>query len=429
MLSRRFTLAALAVLATAAAVAASSLGEPLKPATWSADPRFPKIPGKLVKVVALNRHGHRTPNAPYWQLCPNASHTRRGYNRPEDLTGLGAAQEYRAGKDIRKTYGALYGEDQYDNLKVYAQAVGEPRTIQSAEIVLQAMYEKQKVKGRPYELHHTTVPVFSTFIDDEYLIDSGTCFGPIGAAKSASFKTDRLKSIVADPANVALMKSVLASCGSPPLDLTDGAKVQGYVKFVNDGLVFDEEMGLKPLTAKDGWPHARYFAFRNLSTVLLLQSLLGTPAQVTMSAGELPMRIIQSFLVTAQHLKTGHDWMTDIARQVPFSLYVMHREEMYAMMLMLKINVALKDLPETEIPCGTNVFFELWENGGNYSVAIKMVTASWGEQLLRVPDCSNSSLCTLREFINVLKAHVKSTGDWRQLCGGPSDDTWSTVDY
>ncbi|KPA80233.1 putative acid phosphatase [Leptomonas pyrrhocoris] len=370
----------------------------------------------LTKLVVLNRHGHRAPNAPYWQMCPNDAFNKQRYDvAPEDLTGLGMQEEYHFGQYIRDTYHSFLG-DKFNRSLHYFRAVGEPRILQSAMAVAQGIFPNGFGPGGHLPSRPQFVPVFSDMDTHEYLLDDVPCFRRAENDSHRWLET-RYPDFIEDPYNKRVIATIKEMCG--PYNGT--AKNYAYIKTVADGLTFSTDFGLNVLNGK--LSPQMLFDIRNVSLQLLMQRLYNTDEQQTYTVVDLPRSVLQTFNHT--HIGDSPAQLNDFydTRQES-NFYFMHREALYAFAQFFGFQYNVAGLPPGEVPVAASLIMEkLMPRQDQFShdarkiyVRIKLWTPYNGIYSIPISKCRIPELCELRELFDIHDTRVKRTGTWETLC-------------
>lgn len=379
----------------------------------------PSRPGKkleLVKLIVLNRHGHRAPNPPYWNWCPNDIANKYKYNvNMEDLTGLGMQEEYKFGTWLRHHFHDFIGV-KFNRTKHFIRSVGEPRVLQSAMAVAQGIFPDGFgpdgfLPGRPQ-----FVPIFSDMNTHEYLLDDVPCFMR-ATADSDNWVKNNMNAFLMDPVVSGAIKELRDLCG--PIK-GDQPSDSSFVKTVVDGVIFNHDYGLKPLGGRVD--PKLMFELRNISIQMLLHRLYGTDAQQTYTSMDFPETLLGAFDSAKKSVELmdiddfGHPF-----QQV--EVFVGHREALYAAAKFFGFDFEITGLPNSEVPVSTAIIFELLrdndknlETQDDFFVRTNVYTPFDGHYTMAYPDCRSPRLCKLSELHKIFKTRVKRTGAWRELC-------------
>ncbi|KAK7199968.1 acid phosphatase [Novymonas esmeraldas] len=370
----------------------------------------------LTKLVVLNRHGHRAPNAPYWKMCPNDIKSKRRYDvGAEDLTGLGMEEEYNFGQYLRNTYHNFIG-DKFNRTMHYFRAVGEPRILQSAMAVAQGIFPDGFGPGGYLPSRPQFVPIFSDMDTHEYLLDDVPCFR---RAENDSHRwiDTRYDDFINDP-NVARVLALMKElCGE--FDATK--KGYAYIKTVSDGLTFNSDLGLNVVKGK--LTPEMLFSIRNVSLQLLMQRLYNTDEQQTYTVVDLPRNLLQ----TLNHTLVGgtpqqlNDF-TDTRQESTF--YFMHREALYALAQFFGFQYNVAGLPPGEVPVAASIIIEklvprrdqYTRNSPNIYTRMTLWTPYNGIYTIPIATCRIPELCELKELRLIYETRVNRTGTWEELC-------------
>jgi hypothetical protein len=370
----------------------------------------------LTKLVVLNRHGHRAPNAPFWQMCPNDAASKKRYDvAPEDLTGLGMQEEYHFGQYIRDTYHSFLG-DKFNRSLHYFRAVGEPRILQSAMAVAQGIFPNGFGPGGYLPSRPQFVPIFSDMDTHEYLLDDVPCFRRAENDSHRWLET-HYAAFINDPYNSKVITAMKELCG--PYNGT--AKNYAYIKTVADGLTFNTDLGLNVLNGK--LTPQMLFNIRNVSLQLLLQRLYNTDEQQTYTVVDLPRSVLNTFNHT--HIGDSPAQLNDFhdTRQES-NFYFMHREALYAFAQFFGFQYNVAGLPQGEVPVASSLIMEkLMPRSDQFSHNEKKIyirTTLWtpynGIYSIPIAKCRIPELCELHELREIHDERVKRTGTWEKLC-------------
>lgn len=370
----------------------------------------------LTKLIVLNRHGHRAPNAPYWQMCPNDAFNKRRYDvAPEDLTGLGMQEEYHFGQYIRNSYHTFLG-DKFNRSLHYFRAVGEPRILQSAMAVAQGIFPNGFGPGGYLPSRPQFVPIFSDMDTHEYLLDDVPCFRR-AENDSNRWLEGRYPAFIKEPYNRKVIAAMKELCG-PYNGTTKGF---AYIKTVADGLTFNTDFGLNVLNGK--LSRQMLFDIRNVSLQLLLQRLYDTDEQQTYTVVDLPRRVLQAFNHT--HVGDSPAQLNDFSdTRQESTFYFMHREALYAFAQFFGFQYNVAGLPPGEMPVAASLIMEkLMPRGDQFShdaskiyIRITLWTPYNGMYSVPISKCRIPELCELHELRDIHDERVKRTGTWEKLC-------------
>jgi hypothetical protein len=373
----------------------------------------------LVKLLAINRHGHRAPNAPYWRMCPNDAANRRAYGvRPEDLTGVGYSEEHSFGLYLRDTYGEFIGK-KFNDRRHFICAVGEPRTLQSAQVISEALFPdgfgpRGFLPSRPQ-----VIPVFSDIAAHEYVLNDAPCWPRTRVDVSNWLRTVG-ENMAKDPKNAALISKLESMCGMPP-HVAATRSIDLIIKIVVDGVIFGHDFGLEPLGGKID--KDMFFQLRNLSNTFLLGKLYGTDAQKTYVAGNLPELIVE----TGKFVESNgtHQLPTNFAQdnemdaiEHAFNLFDVHREMMYGLAFFWDWEYSVPNMAPGELPASSTVIIEYLRSKKTGGVVVKVVlwTPHNGHWNLKLRECEKE-LCTVAELDAIYQTRRRRTGTRPQLCG------------
>ena len=370
-------------------------------------------PLKLWRLLVLNRHGHRTPNHPYWALCPNDAYNSARYDvQAEDLSGLGMQEEFEFGKYMRAKFGEFIGQP-FDREKVYIRAVGVARCIQSANAIAQGIFPdgfgpQGWLPGRPQ-----FVPVFSDLDEHEYLIDDSQCWSKSLQDQIRWYK-DYFDEYMKDPQTAAAVDEVIELCGAQRP--ADNAKMAVFVKIAVDGIVFNHDYGLTVLRGNVS-PQLRA-SLRNLSMRFLHGRLLTTDEQKTYMSMDFPNQLYNFASTQVEPVK----FRDNLRPMQKTQIYVGHREELYALADFFGFHVAVKDLAPEEVPVAASYIFEIfhqWDRVAQRNqtyVKTTLWTPKSGEYSIAIPGCASPRLCKVEELGKIIQKRNYRTGTWREIC-------------
>ncbi|ESL06860.1 acid phosphatase [Trypanosoma rangeli SC58] len=370
----------------------------------------------LTKLFVINRHGHRAPNTPYWDFCPNDIKNRRRYDvHSEDLTGLGMKEEYELGQYLRRKYASFIGK-RFNRTLHFFRAVGEPRILQSSVAVAQGIFPDGFGPGAFLPNRPQFVPVFSDMDTHEYLLDDVPCFRR--AEKDVEQWVNKsLAEFVAD-ANVAnVLRYVKHVCGKPT---KEPPSLFAYIKTVADGMIFNGDYGLKVCGGRV--PPDMLFRIRNVSMQLLLARLYNTDEQKTYTAVDLPHRLLS--MLEGSHLPTEKQINDFVDTRQESIFYFLHREGLYALAEFFGFTYNVPYLPRSELPVASTLIIEKLEpkellrlgKKGPVYVKIILKTPYDGTSTVEVPQCKVPQLCQVHELRRIYNQRVARTGSWEKLC-------------
>jgi hypothetical protein len=375
-----------------------------------------------MKVVVLNRHGHRAPNAPFWNICPKDEPFRDKFGvAPEDLTRVGFDEEFRFGEYLRNMYPDLLGSD-YNRSMHFFQACGEPRTLQSALAITSGAFPTtKKTPSRRLPHHPNLVPIYGSNQNREYLLNDVPCKNATEAAVS-QFLANGARDIWRK--HKPLMKHIMKHCGTTKA-AQESLSLDLIVKILVDGLIFEHDFGLDPiqghLTKKE------FEQLRNVSQEFLFGKFYGTDEQQTYAAAEFP-----HFLVKTLDMMSGNavkDTWNDnqlLAIRTPLNVFVAHREMIYGVSFFYDFRYYAKGMAVGEVPSGTSLIFEYLKHKmtGEVYIRVKMWTPNDDEVRVTSPRCKHGSLCSYSEFTSAYYQRVERTGRWDVLCKFPRPSSW-----
>ncbi|KAG5464079.1 hypothetical protein LSCM1_00259 [Leishmania martiniquensis] len=382
----------------------------------------------LMKLMVLNRHGHRAPNAPFWKMCPNEIKNKKRYDvGAADLSGLGMEEEYNFGQYLRKAYDNFIGE-KFDRKLHYFRAVGEPRILQSAVAVAQGIFPDGFGPGGYLPSRPQFVPVFSDMDTHEYLLDDVPCFR---RAENDSHRwiDTHYAQFIGDPSTSRVLRIMKEVCGA----YSGKAEGYAYIKTVADGLTFNHDIGLKVANGK--LTPEMLFSIRNVSLQLLMQRLYNTDEQQTYMAADLPRNVLQTLNHT--HVKGAAaqaSGVTDTRQEASF--YFMHREALYAFAQFFGFQYSIAGLPPGEVPVATSLIIEKLvphrelhaNNVSHIYVHLTLWTPYNGIYTVPISTCRIPELCELKELQHIYETRVARTGTWEQLCDYKPQEIDHTTD-
>lgn len=380
----------------------------------------------LTKLMVINRHGHRAPNAPYWKLCPADLANRRRYDvAPEDLSGLGMQEEYEFGQYIRRKYHTFLG-DQFNRTLHYFRAVGEPRILQSAVAVAQGIFPDGFGPNGFLPSRPQFVPIFSDMDTHEYLLDDVPCFRR-AERDSHAWMNSNLKSFMKDPNVEDALSKMYRLCGAKAEDSLPNV----FLKTVADGMTFNSDLHLPVcggrLTADD------LYQIRNVSYRLLMNRLYNTDEQQTYTVVDLPRKLLMAFNHT--HVGEAAQLNDFLDTRQESTFYFVHREALYAFSQFFGFQFTVPGLPPGELPVASSLIMEKlmpaddqFSHDGNSYVRLSLWTPGAGLQTVPLPSCRIPELCTLRELNNIYVTRIKRTGSWEELCNYEPSELDHTTD-
>lgn len=371
----------------------------------------------LTKLIVLNRHGHRAPNAPYWSMCPNDRKNRRKYNvGAEDLTARGMKEEYELGEYLRNAYRDFIGP-RFNRSRHFLRAVGEPRILQSAQAVAQGLFPDGYGPGGYLPRQPQFVPVFSDMDTHEYLLDDVPCFRRAERDMRRWLNTS-LSDFIADPKVSEVLNYMKRMCGVSEKDMPP---VYAFLKTVADGMTFNADFGLSVCHGKV--TPEMLFKIRKVSLRLLMARLYHTDEQQTYTSVDLPYRILYMLNRSTSPGAKGVNDYSDTEQEA--ILYFMHREALYAVGEFFGFTFNVPGLPHGELPVASTI---VWERlvpeksvgeeivPSRTYVRLILWTPKDGTATVAIPHCRTPQLCTLKELQDIYSARVKRTGSWLKLC-------------
>ncbi|RNF26576.1 putative acid phosphatase [Trypanosoma conorhini] len=379
----------------------------------------------LTKLFAINRHGHRAPNAPYWDFCPKDLKNRRKYDvQSEDLTGLGMKEEYELGQYIRRKYASFIG-NRFNRTLHFFRAVGEPRILQSSVAVAQGIFPDGFGPGAFLPNRPQFVPVFSDMDTHEYLLDDVPCFRR-AERDVEQWVNKSLAQFVADENVANVLSYIKHVCGKPT---KEPPSLYAYIKTVADGMIFNADYGMKVCGGRVA--PDMLFRIRNVSMQLLLARLYNTDEQQTYTAVDLPHRLIR--MLEEIHLPSEKQMNDFVHTRQESIFYFLHREGLYAFAEFFGFTYNVPHLPRSELPVASTLIIEklqpkkLLRLGKKGPVYVKIIlkTPYDGTSTVEVPQCKVPQLCQVHELRRIYDQRVARTGSWEKLC----NYTYSEIDH
>lgn len=379
----------------------------------------------LTKLVVINRHGHRAPNAPYWTMCPNDIDNKRRYDvMPEDLDGLGMQEEYNFGQFMRSKYNDFLG-NKFNRTLHYFRAVGEPRILQSAFAVAEGVFPDGFGPGGFLPSRPQFVPIFSDMDTHEYLLDDVPCFRRAEADSKKWIDTNYDK-FLADPNVKRTVNKMAELCGASENDVSFR-----FIKTVADGMVFNSDRNFPVckgrLTSDD------LFQVRNVSLRLIMERLYNTDEQQTYTVVDLP----RSLLTALNHTHVGEGVQLNDFRDTrqESTFYFVHRESLYALAQFFGFQYNIPGLPPGEIPVASSLIVEKlmpakdqYTHGGKSYVRLTMWTPHNGLTTIPISGCRIPTLCELNELDDIYYQRIARTGSWEKLCDFKVNEMDHTTD-
>lgn len=382
----------------------------------------------LTKLVVINRHGHRAPNAPYWTMCPNDIKNKRRYSEvnAEDLSGLGMQEEYDFGQYIRAKYHEFLG-DRFNRSLHFFRAVGEPRILQSAVAVAQGIFPDGFGPGGFLPSRPQFVPIFSDMDTHEYLLDDVPCFRR-AENDSHRWMRDEFPKFLADPEVAQVVTKMQEVCGS----WNSTAPLNAYIKTVADGMTFNSDLGLKICGGKmtPDW----VYRVRRLSLLLLMKRLYNTDEQQTYTVVDLPRSILMLFNHT--HVAEGVDQYDFRDTRQESTFFFVHREALYAFAQFFGFEYHVPGLPPGELPVASSLIMEKLmrreEQDSHEAKTVYIRMTLWtphdGSSTIHIPPCRIPEMCEMHELRQIYETRVARTGTWEQLCGYVPQEIDHTTD-
>jgi hypothetical protein len=378
---------------------------------------------ELVKVIVLNRHGHRAPNEPFWSLCPNELANRAKFRvGAEDLTRVGFEEELHCGEYLKKMYPDFI-TDNYNRSNHFVQASGEPRTLQSAMAITNGAFPvTRKSPSRILPHHPNLVPVFSSNINREYFLGDVPCRNATDTAVTKWLNSQEGKDLY--QANEKLLKHIMKQCGTSEA-AQQSVTLDLLVKLLVDGLIFEHDFGLEPL--KGHLSKREFMDLRNLSQEFLFGKLYGTDAQRTFTAAEFPHFLVKQFEFLAGN-PVQDTWNDNqvFAIRTPLNIFIVHREQIYGLSFFYDFRYYAKNMAYGEVPSGAAFIFEYLRSKTTKAISlrVKMWTPHDGELPVEVPMCERVHTCTRDEFAGAYINRTMRTGRWDVICNFPRPSAW-----
>ncbi|KAH9582127.1 Histidine phosphatase superfamily [Trypanosoma melophagium] len=419
----------------------------------------------LTKLIIISRHGHRAPNAPYWDLCPSDKENRRKYNvDAEDLTALGMKEVYDFGEYVRHRYRHFIGR-RFNRSLHFFRAVGEPRILQSAVAMSQGLFPDGFGPGGFLPSRPQFVPVFADMDTHEYLLDNVPCFRR-AEQDVHHWINNSMEAFMQDANVIEVVRYMKKVCGykDKAAAVTAGVKkrpLYAFIKTVADGMTFNADYGLHVCGGRV--TPEMLFKIRNISLQLLIARLYHTDEQQTYTAVDLPLRILRLLHHRNPPNQENLNDFVDTRQEATF--YFVHREALYALAQFFGFSYSVAGLPQGELPVASSLILEKLEpaenfkkvektpsntntddtaNGGsnsdsNNSADNEMVgersktayvkfilwTPNDGTSTVEISRCSIPQLCTVDELQRIYTERVKRTGTWDKLC----NYTFSELDH
>ncbi|ORC92924.1 putative acid phosphatase [Trypanosoma theileri] len=400
----------------------------------------------ITKLIVISRHGHRAPNAPYWDMCPNDRKNRRKYNvDAEDLTGLGMKEVYEFGEYVRQTYHHFIG-NRFNRSLHFFRAVGEPRILQSAIAMSQGLFPDGYGPGGFLPSRPQFVPVFSDMDTHEYLLDNVPCFRR-AEADVQHWINSSMDAFMQDENVVEVVKYMKKACGFESAK----AKVKkrplyAFIKTVADGMTFNADYGLN--VCRGRVTPEMLFRIRNISLQLLMARLYHTDEQQTYTAVDLPQRLLR--LLHHKHPPKPQYLNDFVDTRQEATFYFVHREALYALAQFFGFSYNLAGLPHGELPVASSLIVEKLEPGEYFNhrnkdhpavttntietndsdsdsaddkkhavkayVRLLLWTPNDGRSTVEISRCKIPQLCTVEELEQIYTERVNRTGTWEKLC-------------
>lgn len=378
----------------------------------------------MTKLVVMVRHGHCSPAASYWDLCPADRKNRHHYDvNAEDLTGRGMKEEYELGQHLRHKYANFIGK-RFNRTLHFFRAVGEPRILQSAVAVSQGVFPDGFGPGGYLPSRPQFVPVFSDMDTHEYLLDDVPCFRR-AEADVRQWVNNSLRDFLADPNVAGVLKYMKEVCGK-----SKGERpLYEYLKTVADGMIFNTDYGLKVCGGRIS--HDMLYRIRNVSLEMMMARLYRTDEQKTYTAVDLPFRLLHMMQHRQLPKETELNDFLDTRQESVF--YFFHREGLYALAQFFGFSYSVPGLPRGELPVASAFIVERLEprhassDDGRKKVYVKISlwTPRIGTSTIEVSQCKVPQLCKLQELQRIYEERVGRTGTWDKLC----NYTFSDMDH
>lgn len=381
----------------------------------------------LTKLIVINRHGHRAPNAPYWKMCPKDIRNKKRYDvNPEDLTGMGMEEEYNLGQYLRNNFRSFIG-DRFNRTLHHFRAVGEPRILQSAMAVAQGVFPDGFGPGGFLPSRPQFVPIFSDMDTHEYLLDDVPCFRR-AENDSRRWINDHFPAFVADPNVAEVLQKLKSLCGN----YTGSAATYAYVKTIADGMTFNSDFGMKVVKGKVS--KDTIFQVRNVSLQLLMQRLYNTDEQQTYTAVDLPRTLLQ--ILNHTHVGEGVQLNDFRNTRQESNFFFVHREAMYALAQFFGFQYYVPGLPPGEVPVAATLIIEkLMPRKDQHShdeskvfIRTTLWTPNNGQHTVPIPYCRIPELCEMKELREAYDKRIARTGTWEQLCNYVPQEIDHTTD-
>lgn len=382
----------------------------------------------LTKLIVVNRHGHRTPNAAYWEMCPRDIKNRRRYDvGAEDLSGLGMQEEFNFGQYLRQTYRKFLG-DRFNRTMHFFRAVGEPRILQSAVAVAQGIFPDGFGPGGFLPSRPQFVPVFSDMDTHEYLLDDVPCFRR-AERDSVRWLAENYDAFINDSEVSTVLTKIKEVCGNYRGNVSGFA----YLKTVADGMTLNTDFGQK--IANGELTPEWLFRIRNVSMQLLLLRLYNTDEQQTYTVVDLPKVILKILNHThvAKETVLLNDY-SDTRQEANF--FFVHRETLFALAQFFGFQFHVAGLPPMEVPVASSLILEkLMPKGEQHSydeskvyIRMSLWTPYKGISTLPLNACRIPELCEMQELRAIYDKRINRTGTWETLCNYKPQEMDHTTD-
>jgi len=360
------------------------------------------VPGTLVLLQQLSRHGARSPKtADYEWECPSDPFTFQWDTWNAELSGPGYVEAEAVGKVTKSRYGEWLGGYNGSQMRVFSE--DSPRVLQSAEIAMYTLFPPGSGPENGMDNSPTFVPIHTIpeNLDNLLSIEKAAC----KARSKAEYKVwwEAVGAAILE-AEQPINARVAEVCGNT-------AESNGVLKDQVDGIGFDMASGF----ALDGFGAKDLLAAQNLS-IVLQRGDFATDEQRTYLAGDLPATLLASMETAI----AGTDQR--------YMGYFSHRHALMGLAEFLGWSWTQYNVPEGMVMTGTSVWFELrhGEEAGQYDVKLMLWTPRCAESDLEgcavmpisLPGCKRGTTCSIEEFRAIVSDREARTGTWQTLCGG-----------
>eukprot|EP01065_Artemidia_motanka_P020223 TRINITY_DN2420_c0_g1_i1.p1 TRINITY_DN2420_c0_g1~~TRINITY_DN2420_c0_g1_i1.p1 ORF type:complete len:549 (+),score=196.56 TRINITY_DN2420_c0_g1_i1:63-1649(+) len=420
--------------------------------------------GRLVKVIALGRHGNRAPNPQVPYVCPNVAGLLEQFDEPiyarqrAALSRVGMAENWEAGRFLRQRYGegdeSLLPKTFRDDGSSFFFSERMNRNIASTEALVLGLFPTGTGQEGFLQDRPNLVPILTSQPFEDTLINlprDGPCKSRYNADRAA-WDAENEHAFIKE--NWRLLSEFSQVCGfdftnprefhGKSLAWTMKAAVDAFVMARNEGI--DVSMGgtLRPelladvirlganITTGQRFKHEHqitYWVGRFADDALIanMQPSVGHLSVVGQSAG----KKIHPWADTAE------EWFYRNRLQV----YVNHRELFVALAELFGV----KELLETPLPAGSMLLWELHEDTDEATLQTKKYIKvlswrpsqpSWEDKHERLktrrpvadlystgsfsyvhPEACGGEECTVEAFQAALWKWTNRTGTWQQVCG------------